>query len=99
MPRGDRILKIRGQRWRLRFVPNLGDAEGLCDKDQRTIKIALGYPEDRTLDSVVHELLHAALWDLDEECVHDTANAISAALWKLQYRRVDKRRPIRRENL
>jgi hypothetical protein len=84
---GDRILRIRGQRWRLRFVPNLGNAEGVCDKEQRTIRIALGYPEDQTLDSIVHEVLHAALWDLDEEAVHETANAISSALWKLQYRR------------
>ena len=87
MAKGDRILKIRGQRWRLRFVPNLGDAEGLCHKEERLIRIALGYPEDRTLDSIIHEILHAALWDLDEEAVHDTANAISAALWRLGYRR------------
>jgi len=37
--------------------------------------------------SIIHEILHAALWDLDEEAVHDTANAISAALWRLGYRR------------
>ena len=87
MAKGDRILKIRGQRWRLRFVTNLGECEGLCLKDQRLIRIALGYPDERTLDSIVHEILHAALWDLDEEAVEETANAISAALWRVGYRR------------
>lgn len=87
MPKGDRILKIRGQRWRIRFVPYLGEAEGLCEKPSRTIKIALGKPPQDTMDSIIHEVLHAALWDLDEEAVLTTANAISEALWKLGYRR------------
>lgn len=87
MAKGDRILKIRGQRWRLRFVANLGDAEGLCRKDERIIRIALGYPDERTMDSIIHEVLHAALWDLDEEAVEETANAISFALWRVGYRR------------
>ena len=87
MAKGDRILKIRGQRWRLRFVTHLGDAEGICNKEERIIRIALGHPEDRTLDSIIHEILHAALWDLDEEAVSETANAISAALWRVGYRR------------
>ena len=85
--KGDRIARIRGQRWRIRFVPNLGDAEGICDKPNRIIRIAKGYPEQNTLDSVIHELIHAALWDLDEEAVAETANSISEALWKLGYRR------------
>jgi hypothetical protein len=87
MAKGDRILRIRGQRWRIRFVPHLGDAEGLCHKEERVIRIARGYPEERTMDSIIHEILHAALWDLDEEAVNETANAISAALWRLGYRR------------
>ena len=85
--KGDRIIRIRGQRWRLRFVPNLGEAEGVCNKPERTIRIALGYPDEQTMDSVVHESHHAALWDLDEEAVEETANAVSSALAKLGWRR------------
>lgn len=85
--KGDRIIRIRGQRWRIRFVPNLGDCEGVCDKPARTIRIALGYPDEQTMDSVIHEVLHAALWDLDEEAVEETANAVSSALAKLGWRR------------
>lgn len=85
--KGDRIVRIRNQRWRIRFVPNLGDCEGVCDKPARTIRIALGYPDEQTMDSVIHEVLHAALWDLDEEAVEETANAVSSALAKLGWRR------------
>lgn len=85
--KGDRIIQIRGQRWRIRFVPNLGDCEGVCEKPTRTIRIALGYPDEQTMDSVIHEVLHAALWDLDEEAVEETANAVSSALAKLGWRR------------
>jgi hypothetical protein len=87
MAKGDRILNIRGQKWRIRFVPFLGDAEGVCDKPERTIRIALGKSDQDTLDSIIHEILHAALWDLDEHAVHTTANAIAEALWKLGYSR------------
>lgn len=87
MPKGDRILRIRGQRWRIRFVPYLGEAEGVCNKPERTIRIALGKSEKDTMDSIIHEVLHAALWDLDEDAVFTTANAISEALWKLGYGR------------
>ena len=86
MAKGDRILKIRGQKWRLRFVPYLGEAEGVCNKPERTIRIALGKSDQDTMDSIIHEVLHAALWDLDEDAVFTTANAISEALWKLGYR-------------
>ncbi len=68
-------------------MTNLGESEGVCVRNKRLIRIALGYQEDQMLDSVVHEILHAALWDLDEEAVEETANAISSALIRLGYRR------------
>lgn len=89
--KGDRLARIRGSKWRIRFVPNLGDCEGVCDKSTRTIRIAKGYPAEQTLDSIIHEVLHAALWDLDEEAVSDTANSISTTLWKLGYRHMPAR--------
>ena len=68
-------------------MTNLGESEGVCVRNKRLIRIALGYQEDQMLDSVVHEILHAALWDLDEEAVEETANAISSALIRLGYKR------------
>jgi hypothetical protein len=46
------------------------------------------------MDSLIHEILHAALWDLDEEAVTETANAISAALWRVGYRRPELKLPL-----
>ena len=87
MAKGDRILRIRGQRWRLRFVPHIGEDMGQCDYENRVIRIALGQSEDEMLDTIIHEILHAALADLDEHPVQETANAVSAALWRVGYRR------------
>jgi hypothetical protein len=86
----DQIITVRGSRWKIRFVPNLGESHGCCNKLQRTIRIALGKDEREMLDSIIHEVLHAALWDLDEEAVEETANAISGALWRLGYRRASQ---------
>lgn len=87
MAKGDRILRIRGQRWRLRFVTHLGENRGVCDKPNRIIRIVSCQEGQMEMDTIIHEILHAALWDLDEEAVHDTANAIAAALWRVGYRR------------
>jgi hypothetical protein len=35
---------------------------------------------------VIHELLHAAHWDLDELAVEETAEDLARVLWKLGYR-------------
>jgi ABC-type phosphate transport system ATPase subunit len=87
MAKGDRILRIRGKRWRLRFVSHLGENRGICDNTDRIIRIVSNQEQEVEMDTIIHEILHAALWDLDEEAVHDTANAISAALWRVGYRR------------
>jgi hypothetical protein len=87
MAKGDRIIKVRGQRWRLRFVTNLGDNRGICDKPARVIRILSGQDGQMEMDTIIHEILHAALWDLDEEAVGTTANAIAEALWRVGYQR------------
>jgi hypothetical protein len=38
----------------------------------------------------VHEVLHAARPELDEQAVEATATAIARALWKAGYRRMDQ---------
>jgi hypothetical protein len=58
-----------------------GKAEG------RLIRIGTWQGEQDTLDSIIHEALHAARPELDEAAVHQTANDISRLLWKLGYRR------------
>lgn len=85
--RGDRIVTVRGQRWRMRFVPNLGDKAGECDYGSRILRIAQGQPEAEELDTVVHEILHAAYPDIEEDAIGETGEAIAKALWRLGWRK------------
>jgi hypothetical protein len=87
MSKGDRTITIRGQKWKLRFVPNLGDDAGQCDYASRVIRVAFGQSQEDELDTIVHEILHAAYPDLDEYAVHDTAKAVSRVLWRLGWRK------------
>lgn len=84
-------LTIRGRRWRLvrRRLKNQG-IDGLCDspaEPDREILVDATLTGERELDVFVHEMLHAAFWDLDEAAIADTATDIARALWRLGYRR------------
>ena len=82
-------VQIRGETWRVRFVsrPPEGNV-GLCDRTRKTpaIKVWDGLGGVKRLDTIIHETLHAALWDLDEEAIEETATAIAEILWRLGYR-------------
>jgi len=56
-----------------------------CKNPQIRIQKDIG---DRfELDTILHEGLHACLWDLDDEAVDKTAHALSRLLWKWGYRK------------
>jgi hypothetical protein len=64
--------------------------DGYCDPPhapgkQILIRSTLG--EQETLDTLIHEMLHAAGWHIDEEFVEQFAADAAAVLWKLGYRR------------
>lgn len=85
-----RRVKILGKHWRLKYVPNLGDATGTCEPPEReakTIRIKHGLSEQEELETVIHETLHAAFWPLDEEFVRLFAEDAARILWKLGYRK------------
>jgi hypothetical protein len=88
-PARGRSLKVRGSRWKIRWVNNLADNFGICDYEKKEIRIEKGQQLATELDTVVHEILHAALPDLSEASVYDTANSIAEALVKLGYIRKD----------
>ena len=85
---------IRGRRWQLVFERSPRCAGSLCDgfceppgyKGKRIV-IKANMPPRRELDTIIHELLHAACWDLDEECISETATDIARVLDSLGYRR------------
>lgn len=81
---------IRGKSYQLQFVPKIEqDARGMCDaptaigKRIRVLERLRG--QDR-LSVLIHELLHACYWDMDEEAIHHPAEDIARILWRLGYR-------------
>ena len=79
--------------WRIRFVKNLKDETGnavygLCDNpDTRNRKIqfdeTLPQNKEKFANTVLHEVLHAGAFILDEETVKEIANAQTRMLKKL----------------
>ena len=77
--------KIRGKMWNVRRVPNLGNARGSCDppkKPNKEIKLLSSLRGQELLEVLLHEILHAALWDLDEQAIEETAADAARAIWK-----------------
>jgi hypothetical protein len=84
--------KIRGKMWNVRRVPNLGNARGSCDpptKPNKEIKILSSLRGQEFLEVLLHEILHAALWDLDEEAVSETAEDAARAIWREFNEKID----------
>jgi len=82
------IVTLCGKRWQLRFVPRL-NADGECDAPGhvgKAIRIAARLRGQRRLAVLIHEMLHACGWPLDEEFVDQAAHDIAHVLWRLGYR-------------
>ena len=83
-------IRIRGKFWQFKREI-LSDARGTCDPPNapgKSIVVDANLVGEEELEVVLHETLHSALWDLDEEAVTETAHDIARVLWKLGYRRV-----------
>ena len=83
-------VDIRGKRWNLEMLDYLPD--GSCgsidppDTPQKRIHIGLNQTPLDVLDTIIHECLHAAIPDLDEEAVTETATDIAKVLYRMGYR-------------
>lgn len=81
-------VTLRGKRWEF-TRPRMADW-GQCEPVDRLAK-RIRVHRDLTgideLDTILHELLHAVLWDLSEETVEECGTDIARVLWKLGYRR------------
>jgi hypothetical protein len=69
--------------------------EGTCDHPKtvgKTIQILDNkkISSKRKLEVCIHEVLHAALWDLSEEAVDETSKSIADILWRLSYRQMEE---------
>jgi hypothetical protein len=79
-------VSIRGRYYTLRFGRPITGAVGHFDPDAKEIVISPRLKGEHKADCIVHEILHAALPDLDEEAVNQTASDIARVLWRLGYR-------------
>lgn len=81
---------VRDNPFQLSFTNRIGSKFlGHCDPpgiEPRKIKIRKSLKGRERLDTIIHELLHAAQWDLSEDAVEETATDIANALWQLGYR-------------
>lgn len=86
-----RTVKILGKVWKLRYV-SIKKYYGECDPPSfpnKEIRIAKGLSSEKELEILLHEMLHAAFWNLDESTVDRVAKDFSKALIKLGYKKND----------
>ncbi len=86
-------ITILGKRWELKFVDGrkMPDALGACeppDSPRKEIRVRQNLRGKLQLDTLIHEMLHAADWSKDEhDWITPVAADIASVLWKLGYRR------------
>lgn len=87
--------KIMGRMWQIRFV-NARDlpknTRGLCDppkKAGKSLRILRRQSATDELDTLIHEMLHAAGWHIDEQFVEQFATDAARTLIRLGWRRAD----------
>jgi hypothetical protein len=76
--------KIRGKVWDVRYVPNM-EMDGWCDSPEtkgKQIRIAKRCKGLRRLVVLLHEGIHAGLWDLDESVVEELAEDLGRLIWR-----------------
>lgn len=91
-------ITILGKRWRFRWgrhrdIHPRRKFRGVCDppdKKHKEIVVATDQSELSKLDTLIHEMLHAADWHKDEEWIETVGTDIARALWRLGYRRQTK---------
>jgi len=68
-----------------------GDADGVCRapaSDDPQIRIRATLRDEELMRVLIHEMMHACLWDLSEEAVDETSADVATALYGMGYRLV-----------
>lgn len=89
---------LNGKRWNFTRKSDLGRAPngdkywGRCDPPDarnKSVQVLASLKGEDELDTIIHEVIHAAAWPvLDEDFVNDTASDLARLLWRLGYRRI-----------
>ena len=78
--------KLRGKMWEVERVARLpGGERGMCDQPNtpnKRIQILKRLKGEELLEVLLHEALHACMWDLDEEAVAELATDTSRMIWR-----------------
>lgn len=78
-------VRIRGKWWRIQQQPSIivngAEVRGLCDKEERLITHDGG---DDMAFTIIHEVLHACFWDIEEVAIEEAEEAIKTALTRLK---------------
>lgn len=86
-------VTIGGRYWQMQFVRSLPGMYGVTDSPEtrnKTIKIRRRLKEDVLLDTIIHELLHAADWDVGEGWIEQIATHTSQVLILAGWRRASR---------
>jgi hypothetical protein len=82
---------IGGKRWEIVFTNCISSKlDGDCyhpNGKPRKIRIRKGLSEERELEILIHEFLHAALWIVDETIIEQTALELQRILTERGYHR------------
>ena len=71
-------IAIDGKTWRVKIQrpPAREVCDGLCVTSDRTIYIHPDCIANRGIEIVAHELIHARLYDIEEECVEEIGRLV-----------------------
>lgn len=78
-------IKINGKAWRVEFahIGDFGHCEyGSCRKTRR-IRLSPSQTDADLLDTLIHEMIHAQDWELDEAAVHRRATEIATVVQRV----------------
>lgn len=79
-----RNVKLDGKSWRIQFVTKKtcpSDRWGDCNNKTRTMRVRTDLSDQNTLDTFLHEMLHAASYQLfSEDWVSETATEMARSL-------------------
>ena len=89
MANRDHHYTIRGKKILWRYAPLKGKAIGWAYFGKKVL-ISDKIEGKKKLDTEIHEFLHEAYPDLNEEAVCTTATDLAKILWALGYRQIGK---------
>lgn len=75
-----RRVFIGDRRWRIQHCKCPADRDGDCNWDLRRIRVHHTLEGRDLMRVLIHEILHARLWDIDEAAIDEAGEVLSAVL-------------------